>query len=114
MKINVKWSDIRDGRSAKTAECMVALALKRELGARYASVGFADATVVLNGESLKVYLPLKVSSWIRFWDRFHLALPFSFELTGSGFLTGRQIEVEAHSSAVSARAVPANLLPASA
>src|SRR5580704_570282 len=102
MKINVKWSDIRDGKSAKTAECMVALALKRELGARYASVGFADATVVLNGESHKIYLPLKVSSWIRFWDRFHLAMPFSFELVGSGFLIGRQFAVQRNTETTAA------------
>lgn len=94
MKINVKWSDIRDGKSARTAQCMVALALKRELGARYASVGFTDATVILNGESHKVYLPGNVSSWIRFWDRFHVALPFSFELVSTGFLTGSQIQMQ--------------------
>ena len=43
MKINVRWSDLRNGRSARTTECMVALALKRELGVDYASVGYEGA-----------------------------------------------------------------------
>ena len=45
MRINVTWSDIRAGRAAKTMECMVALALKRELGVDYASVGYQSATI---------------------------------------------------------------------
>jgi len=91
MKINVKWADIRNGRSAKTTECMVALALKRELGVPYASVGPREATITVDGESLKVYLPKNVGNKIRFWDRFHFVLPFSFELWCSGFLTGQRL-----------------------
>jgi hypothetical protein len=30
-----------------------------------------------------------------FWDRFHFVLPFSFELTTSGFLTGTDLQVQA-------------------
>src|SRR5580700_612300 len=86
MKLNVLWSDIRDGKSSKSTRCMVALALKRELGATYASVGYKDATVVINGLPTKIYLPRKVGNLIRFWDRFHFVLPFSFELVCEGFL----------------------------
>jgi len=90
MKINVTWSDIWNGKSGKTAECMVALALKRQLQIGYASVGFRDATIVAEGQSVKVYLPRKVAGKIRFWDRFHFVLPFSFELVCSGFLIGAE------------------------
>ena len=101
MKINVTWSDIWNGKSGKTAECMVALALKRELEISYASVGLRDATIVAEGvaEGLKVrvYLPRKVANKIRFWDRFHFVLPFSFELVCSGFLIGAEPVRSCHS-----------------
>ena len=29
-----------------------------------------------------------------FWDRFHFVLPFIFELTTSGFLTGTDLQVQ--------------------
>jgi hypothetical protein len=92
MKINVKWSDIRDGRAGRTTECMVALALKRELGAEYASVGLGDATALLNGEFVKVYLASDAVKRIRFWDRYHFVLPFRFEAMCAGFLTGRELQ----------------------
>jgi|SRR5579862_1563495 len=95
MKINVRWSDIRNGRSARTTECMVALALKRELGIDYASVGYAGGSVVVDGKLLGLYLPLAVRNRIKFWDRFHLALPFSFELATSGFMTGTDLKMPA-------------------
>ena len=98
MKINVRWSDIRNGRSARTTECMVALALKRELGVDYASVGYAGASVLVDGKLLGLYLPLAVCNRIKFWDRFHLVLPFSFELTTSGFLSGAELQLPAHST----------------
>jgi hypothetical protein len=62
--------------------------LEKELGVGYASVGHRDATVLVNGRYVKIYLPRNVENKIRFWDRFHMALPFSFELACSGFLTG--------------------------
>src|ERR1700674_3941626 len=102
-KMNVRWSDIRDGKSSKSTQCMVALALKRELGAAYASVGFQDATVIINGQSVKIYLPRKVGNMIRFWDRFHFVLPFSFELVCEGFLTGQGLYVEPCATATPAR-----------
>jgi hypothetical protein len=92
MKINVTWSDIWNGKSGKTAECMVALALKRQLEISYASVGLRDATIVAEGVAegleVRVYLPRKVANKIRFWDRFHFVMPFSFELVCCWFVTG--------------------------
>jgi hypothetical protein len=93
MKIHVQWSDISGGKAGSTTECMVALALKKELGVDYASVGHRDATILVNGHYVKIYLPMKVGNKIRFWDRFHVVLPFSFELTCSGFLTGQSLEL---------------------
>lgn len=98
MKINVTWSDIWNGKSGKTTECMVALALQRQLQISFASVGLTDATIVAQGvaagltegQFVKVYLPNKVAGKIRFWDRFHFVLPFSFELVCSGFLVGAE------------------------
>ena len=90
MKINVTWSDIWNGKSGKTSECMVALALQRQLQISFASVGLMDATIVAEGQYVKVYLPNKVAGRIRFWDRFHFVLPFSFELVCSGFLVGAE------------------------
>lgn len=95
MKINVRWSDIRNGRAARTTECMVALALKRELGVEYASVGYEGGSVVAGGELVSLYLPLAVRAKIKFWDRFHFVLPFSFELSTSGFLIGTGLHVPA-------------------
>ena len=86
MKIHVTWKDVRSGRTARTTECMVALALKRQLGAEYASVGHRSATVLKDGRYLNIYLPRHVGRKIRFWDRFHIVMPFSFDLTCSGFL----------------------------
>ena len=99
MKINIRWSDIRNGRSARTTECMVALALKRELGVDYASVGYDGGSVLANGKLLRLYLPLAVRNRIKFWDRFHFVLPFSFDLATSGFLTGTDLQVPAASTA---------------
>jgi hypothetical protein len=92
MRINVTWSDIRSGRAAKTGECMVALALKRELGVDYASVGHRSATIRVDGQYVRVYLPREVENKIKSWDRSHFVLPFSFELTCSGFLAGQRLE----------------------
>ena len=91
MKIHVRWSDIRSGRRGRTAECMVALALKRDLGVDYVSVGYEGGAVVAGGELRALYLPLAVRNKIKFWDRFHFVLPFSFELATSGFLTGARL-----------------------
>jgi hypothetical protein len=93
MKINVRWSDILSGRLAKTQECMVALALKRELGVNYVSVGYEGGSVLVGGNLLKLYLPQAVRNKIRLWDHFHFALPFSFELSTSGFLTGTELRL---------------------
>jgi hypothetical protein len=91
MKINVTWADIANGEPAKTTVCMVALALKRELGISYASVGHREAIIRVDGQDVKVYLPREVEVKIRFWDRFHIVRPFQFELICSGFLTGSAI-----------------------
>jgi hypothetical protein len=87
MKINVTWADIKSGKSGKPTECMVALALKRELGVSYASVGYRDASVAIDGQFTKIYLPLGVQRKIRSWDVLHFAIPFSFELVFTGFLS---------------------------
>ena len=72
MKISVTWSDIRNGRSARTTECMVALALKRELGVDYASVGYGGGKVLAEGKLLELYLPLAVP------EQDQVLGPFSF------------------------------------
>ncbi len=95
MKINVTREDIRNGRPGKPTACMVALALKRELGLSYASVGYREAKILLDGQYVKLYLPKNVEKKIRFWDGFHFVFPFSFELVPSGFLTGSAITLQA-------------------
>src|ERR1700730_14234049 len=105
MKINVTWSDIRNGSSARTTECMVALALKRELGVDYASVGYGGGKVLAEGKLLELYLPLAVRNRIKFWDRFHFILPFSFELTTQGFLTGTGLHMPAPTTFTTPRAL---------
>ena len=91
MKINVTWADIKNGKSGKPTECMVALALKRQLGVSYASVGYRDASVSIGGQVTKIYLPARVQRKIRSWDVLHFAIPFTFELVFSGFLSGSAI-----------------------
>jgi len=91
MKINVTWADIKSGKSGKPTECMVALALKRQLGVSYASVGYDDAGVSVAGQFTRIYLPAEVQRKIRSWDILHFAIPFSFELVFSGFLSGPAI-----------------------
>lgn len=93
MKIHVTWSDIREGRAARTTQCMLAIALKRQLGVKYASVGYGAGTVLVEGELVGVYLPVEVRNKIKFWDRFRLVLPFSFELRSAGFLSGTDLPV---------------------
>ncbi|PYU22472.1 MAG: hypothetical protein DMG30_14590 [Acidobacteria bacterium] len=91
MKINVTREDIRNGKPGKPSECMVALALKRELGISYASVGYREAKILVDGQYTKLYFPKRVEKKIRFWDGFHFVFPFSFELVPAGFLTGSAI-----------------------
>lgn len=95
MKINVTREDIRNGKGGKPTQCMVALALKRELGISYASVGYKEARILIGGQYTKLYLPKSVEKKIRFWDGFHFVFPFSFELVPSGFLTGSAITLPA-------------------
>ena len=94
MKINVTRDDIRNGKPGKPTACMVALALKRELGISYASVGYREAKILIDGQYLKLYFPKSVEKKIRFWDGFHFAFPFSFELVPEGFLTGSAIALQ--------------------
>jgi hypothetical protein len=94
MEINVTWEDIRNGKAGKPTQCMVALALKRELGISYASVGCRHAGILIDGQYTKLYLPKNVEKKIRFWDGFHFVFPFSFELVPSGYLTGSVITLE--------------------
>ncbi len=82
MRINVTWRDILEGRRMTTTACMVALALKRELGTEYASVGLRDAKVRLDGKFVTLRLPKKVGGRIRFWELFHFVLPFEFDFPG--------------------------------
>ena len=91
MKINVTREDIRNGKAGKPTQCMVALALQRELGISYASVGYREARILIDGQYTKLYLPKRVEKKIRFWDGFHFVFPFSFELVPAGFLTGAAI-----------------------
>ena len=91
MKINVTREDIRKGKPGRPTECMVALALKRELGIPYASVGYREAKILVDGQYTKLYIPRKVEQKIRFWDGFRFVFPFSFELVPSGWLTGSAI-----------------------
>jgi hypothetical protein len=87
MKVNVTWPDIRAGKAMTSSACMVAVALKRELGIDYVSVGLADARLELDGRFVTVRLPLAVSRKIRFWEKFHFALPFAFDFPNLGFAT---------------------------
>jgi hypothetical protein len=94
MKINVTWADIKNGKSGKPTECMVALALKRQLGISYVSVGYRDASVSIDGQFTKIYLPLRVQRKIRSWDVRHFAIPFSFEVVFAGFFSRSAIALE--------------------
>ncbi len=96
MKIDVTREDIRNGEPGKPTECMVALALKRELGISYASVGYREAKILIDGQYTKLYFPRNVEKKIRFWDGLHFVFPFSFELVPSGFLTGSAITFSNH------------------
>src|SRR5580658_9275471 len=91
MKINVTWADIANGKPGKPTACMVALALKRELGISRVSVGHREASVRVDGQDVTVYLPRTVEDKIKFWDRFRVVRPFQFELLCTGFLTGEAI-----------------------
>ncbi len=80
MRVNVTWRDIRGGKAMMPTGCMVALAVRRELAIEYVSVGLEDARFRIDDQYMTVRLPLRVRQKIRFWERFHFALPFSFEL----------------------------------
>lgn len=95
MKINVTREDIRKGKAGRPTACMVALALKRELGISYASVGYRDAKILVDGQYVKIYFSRSVEKKIRFWDGFHFVFPFSFELVLEGFLSGSPITLQA-------------------
>ncbi|MDE3170202.1 MAG: hypothetical protein KGL75_08665 [Acidobacteriota bacterium] len=82
MRVHVTWQDILEGRAMRTTACMVALALKRELGVEYASVGLRDARIRLDGRYVTLRLPGEVGEKIRFWEKFHFVFPFSFEFPG--------------------------------
>jgi hypothetical protein len=88
MTINITWQDIRAGKFMSTSHCMVALAIKRELGADYVSVGLDDVRIRVDGRYLTLRLPPEVGSKIRWWERFHLVFPFSFEFPGFAFGSG--------------------------
>ena len=92
MRIKVTWSDIFSGKPGRTTECMVALALRRELELPYASVGHRMATIARFGRCVSVYLPRAVQRKIRFWDHAGFVFPFSFELCCSGYLYGESAE----------------------
>ena len=79
MRIHVTWEDIRAGKAMRTSECMVALALKRELGAEYTSVGLGDVRFKLDGRYVTLRLPKNVGQKIRFWELFHFVFPITFD-----------------------------------
>ena len=88
MRIHVTRDDIRAGKAMRTSECMVALALKRELGAEYTSVGLGDVRIKREGRYVTLRLPKYVGKKIRFWELFHFVFPFSFEFPGLAFDSG--------------------------
>jgi hypothetical protein len=55
------------------------LALKRELGVAYVSVGLNDAKFRIDTRYVTVRLPLEVRRKIWFWEKFAFARPFSFD-----------------------------------
>ena len=80
MRVNVTWGDIRTGKAMRASESMVALALKRELGIEYASVGLDDASLRMDRRYVTVRLPKKAGgrsgSGNNFILFFHSALNF--------------------------------------
>ncbi len=60
---------------------------------------------------LALYLPLAVRAKIKFWDRFHFVLPFSFELSTSGFLTGADWYVPPPTAPINAEAAARAVCP---
>jgi hypothetical protein len=90
MKIDVTWHDILAGKSMRTTECMVALALKRELGIGYASVGLRDVRIRIDGRYMTLRLPREVGRKIWYWERFHFVFPFSFDFGLGGWLSANQ------------------------
>ena len=90
MRINVTWDDIRAGKSMRPTECMVALALKRELGIDYASVGLGDVRMRIDGRFVTARLPSEVGRKIWFWERFHFMFPFSFDFGLGDWLLATQ------------------------
>jgi hypothetical protein len=92
MRINVSWNDIRLGKRRSTTECMLALALKRELGIDYVSVGLCDIRIRVEGSYLTLHLPNEIGRKIRFWELFHFIFPFSFDFPGLAIgLGGRRV-----------------------
>jgi hypothetical protein len=93
MRINVSWDDIRLGKRRSTTECMLALALKRELDIDYVSVGLCDIRLRVDDSYLTLHLPNEIGSKIRFWELFHFTLPFSFDFPGLAIGLGGQTVV---------------------
>ena len=87
MRVNITWDDICAGKAMRTTECIVALALKRELRTEFASVGLDDVRLRMDGRYVTLRLPKIVGRKIRFWERFHFVIPFSFEFPGLAFGT---------------------------
>ena len=97
MKINITWDDILGGKSMRTTECMVALALKRELGIDYASVGLRDVRMRIDGRYITLRLPREVGRKIWVWERLHFVFPFSFDFGLSDWLlANRPALLETH------------------
>ena len=93
MRINVSWDDIRLGKRRSTTECMLALALKRELDIDYVSVGLCDIRLRVDDSYLTLHLPTEIGRKIRFWELFHFTLPFSFDFPGLAIGLGGQTVV---------------------
>lgn len=89
MKVSITWEDIRAGKSMSPTECMMARALKRELGVDYVSVGLRDVRIRIDERYVTLLLPAQLSSKIRLWERFHFILPFSFDFPGLALGLGR-------------------------
>ena len=108
MRINVSWDDIRLGKRRSTTECMLALALKRELGIDYVSVGLCDIRLAVDGGYLTLHLPTEIGSKIRFWELFHFTLPFSFDFPGLAIGLGSQTVVHPAVKTAVPESVPAS------
>jgi hypothetical protein len=86
MLIQVTQDDIDLGVQDSDANCPVANAILRQLGADMVSVGANDIVVYHKGDTAYLYdLPLEIAEWLDDFDDGEDVLPVEFEL-GDGYL----------------------------